>query len=106
MITAKYGTPTGIQQVEIIRTLDNGKAQVSPLDWRGSGYWWDRAPIWIVEQADLFDIIYVCPACGAENDPSHACDNCGWDWRDEISDEEDTRQTEMSLRAEYQGGQN
>lgn len=106
MIRATYLTPgTGEERpVEVLSASKETKtAEVSPLDWRGSGWWWDNTPKWHVDQFSLLDIRVVCPACGEEFDPAGTC-SCGYDWRTSPTDQEDAEATQEQLKSFFRGG--
>ena len=55
MITATIFSANGARKVEVLDAVD-GKAKVTPIGWLGSGYFWDNAPVWVVNNDELSSV--------------------------------------------------
>jgi len=106
MIKAKYWQENGREITVEIWSADKaaGIATVSNFNYIGTGCWWDFAPRFQVAIDELRDIVQVCPDCGQDFDPAGPGCECGRNWRELISDEQDSEQTRRDLAGVYYGG--
>lgn len=77
-------------EVEIIHASKvNQTAVVQQVNWNPrTNFWWEKRPEMFVDRDDLINVRVLCERCGEEFDPSGKCE-CGWDWREAPTDEDE-----------------
>lgn len=106
MIKATYlefGTGREIEVEVLGGDPEAHTATVSPVEWDSNGLWFNNRPRWTVYRSALIEVRVKCQ-CGTEYDPAGKCPECGLDWREPVSDQQDTEETRAQLGKMFREG--